>query len=294
MVHYPPPVEQRAIARILGTLDDKIALNRRMNDTLEALAQALFKDWFVDFGPVCAKIEGRSPYLPSEIWDLFPDALDNEGKPVGWDMHRLDSLVSLTKGRSYRSVELRQSSVALVTLKSFARGGGYREGGLKPYTGGYRPEQVVEPGELVIALTDVTQAAGVIGRPAIVLENASYDTLVASLDVGIVRPRDDRLTTSYVAQLLRTDEFLNHVYSHCTGTTVLHLSKDAFPTFLVRVPPEELLACFAAIVEGAFGRVVSNVRQNELLAHVCNALRPKLVSGELRVPDAAQVIGGVA
>ena len=77
-------VEQTAIASILGALDDKIDLNRRMNETLEAMARAIFKDWFVDFGPTRAKMEGRAPYLAPEIWALFPDRLDDEGKPEGW------------------------------------------------------------------------------------------------------------------------------------------------------------------------------------------------------------------
>ena len=85
----PPILEQRAIANILGTLDDKIELNRRMNETLEAMARALFKDWFVDFGPTRAKIEGRDPYLAPKIWDLFPDKLDEDGKPEGWEFGRL-------------------------------------------------------------------------------------------------------------------------------------------------------------------------------------------------------------
>ena len=76
--------EQPAIASILGALDDKIDLNRRMNETLEAMARAIFKDWFVDFGPTRAKMEGRAPYLAPEIWALFPERLDDEGKPEGW------------------------------------------------------------------------------------------------------------------------------------------------------------------------------------------------------------------
>ena len=80
--------DQRAIASILGALDDKIDLNRRMNETLEAMARAIFKDWFVDFGPTRAKMEGGAPYLAPEIWALFPDRLDDEGKPEGWKMGR--------------------------------------------------------------------------------------------------------------------------------------------------------------------------------------------------------------
>ncbi len=78
-LYLPPLPEQRAIAHILGTLDDKIELNRRMNQTLEQMARAIFKDWFVDFGPTRAKIEGREPYLPAEVWDLFPDRLCGVG-----------------------------------------------------------------------------------------------------------------------------------------------------------------------------------------------------------------------
>ena len=84
-IPLPPIAEQDAIASILGALDDKIDLNRRMNETLEAMARAIFKDWFVDFGPTRAKMEGRAPYLAPEIWALFPDRLDDEGKPEGWE-----------------------------------------------------------------------------------------------------------------------------------------------------------------------------------------------------------------
>ena len=98
----PPILEQRAIANILGTLDDKIELNRRMNETLEAMARALFKDWFVDFGPTRTKIEGRDPYLAPEMWDLFPDKLDVDGKPEGWETKALSEVIELNPERSLR------------------------------------------------------------------------------------------------------------------------------------------------------------------------------------------------
>src|SRR5690606_26554587 len=97
-VPVPPATEQRAIAHILGTLDDKIELNRRRNETLEAMARALFKDWFVDFGPVRAKMEGREPYLPADLWQLFPDRLDDDGKPEGWRRATIGSEVTVCGG----------------------------------------------------------------------------------------------------------------------------------------------------------------------------------------------------
>ena len=100
-IRTPPLPKQRAIAHVLGTLDDKIELNRRMNRTLEEIARAIFKDWFVDFGPTRAKMEGLDPYLPSELWDLFPDELvDSElGEiPEGWETKPLDEIATFLNG----------------------------------------------------------------------------------------------------------------------------------------------------------------------------------------------------
>lgn len=102
-LNIPEEPEQRAIAHILGTLDDKIELNRKMNETLEEMARALFKDWFVDFGPTRAKIAGREPYLPAEVWELFPDRLvDSElGEiPEGWSVKSVKECFNLTMGQS--------------------------------------------------------------------------------------------------------------------------------------------------------------------------------------------------
>ena len=105
---FPPLPEQRAIAHILGTLDDKIELNRQMNQTLEAMARAIFQDWFVDFGPVRAKMEGQDPYMPPGLWDLFPeDLVDSElGEiPEGWEVNPLGEIIELAYGKTLRSGE---------------------------------------------------------------------------------------------------------------------------------------------------------------------------------------------
>ena len=285
-ITLPPVAEQRTIAHILGTLDDKIELNRRMNATLEAIARALFRSWFVDFDPVRAKMDGRDTGLPKEIADLFPDRLvDSElGEiPDGWVPSRLDSVAAITKGRSYRRRELVASDTALVTLKSFARGGGYRPDGLKPFRGVYKSEQVVQPGEVVVACTDVTQAAEVVGRSAIVGETPSFRTLVASLDILIVRPKSPAPGRVFIYYVTGTDDFVAHALARTTGTTVLHLSKDAVASFRFALPPTPLMERFAHGADVLRARIQTNSSAVGLLAGLRDNLLPKLVSGEVRV-----------
>ena len=291
----PPLPEQRAIAHVLGTLDDKIELNRRMNETLEEMARALFKSWFVDFLPVRAKMEGRDTGLPQHLADLFPDRLvDSElGEiPEGWEVRSLGEMVETVKGRSYRSQELVESDTALVTLKSFSRGGGYRSDGLKSFAGTYKPDQVVHPGEIAIACTDVTQAADVIGRPAIVQATAEYRTLVGSLDTLIVRPTRKGMTRAFFYFLASNEKFVAHTYAHTTGTTVLHLAKDAVPSFRFACPSTKLVQSFDDVSKQLLGRSQTAQQESESLLPLRDTLLPRLVSGELRVEEAENHLQG--
>ncbi len=295
-VRIPPKPLQRAIAHIMAALDDKIELNRRMNKTLEAIARALFKSWFVDFDPVRAKAKGRDHGLPKPLADMFPACFENSelGEiPKGWIVKPLGLLTETVKGRSYKSEELVESDTALITLKSFARGGGYRPDGLKPFAGTYKPEQVVTPGELVIACTDVTQAAEVIGRPAVVGRTAGYRTLVASLDTLILRPRHPSMTRSFLYFLGGTEAFVSHTYAHTSGTTVLHLAKEAVPSFKCAFPPAHLIEEFDSVAKLALNRMQAMEEESGIFASLRDALLPKLISGELLVKDAEHIVESV-
>ncbi|MBU4071843.1 MAG: restriction endonuclease subunit S, partial [Candidatus Thermoplasmatota archaeon] len=283
----PPLPEQRAIAHVLGTLDDKIELNRRTNETLEAMARALFKSWFVDFEPVRAKAEGRETGLPIEIDELFPDSFEESELgvvPKGWKITELGDVVDIVKGTSYSSDDLQPSSTALVTLKSFERGGGYRTDGLKEYIGKFKPEQKISPGDVVISFTDVTQAAEVIGRPAIVSPTYEYTTLVASLDVGIVKVKSPEFSKIFLYNLLSTQQFNDHVLSYVNGTTVLHLDKKGIPSYQFVCPPEELLSLYSTSTQSIYKKIVRCDIDSRTLASIRDALLPKLLSGEVRIP----------
>jgi type I restriction enzyme S subunit len=244
-VPCPPLSVQQEIVEILGALDDKASLLRQTSATLEAIAQAIFKSWFIDFDPVHAKAKGIAPEgMDEATLALFPDSLEETTLgliPAGWQDRTIDDVAHVVKGKSYTSAELvDEHHTALVTLKSFQRKGGFRMDGFKPYSGKYKPEQVVRAGDLVIAYTDVTQAAELIARPALVIGVSDYSTLVASLDVGVIRPRTNELGRLFLHARLKAQDFLSHALSRTSGTTVLHLAKDGVADFRFACPPLEL------------------------------------------------------
>lgn len=291
LVRVPPLEVQKSIAEILVGIDDRITLLRETNKTLEAIAQALFKSWFVDFNPVRAKMEGRQPEGMDEATAaLFPDSFEESELglvPQGWFVKAVSDLAEIVKGKSYSSKDLvAESSVALVTLKSFERGGGFRMDGFKPYSGAYKPSQVVRAGDLIVAYTDVTQAAELIGKPAIVVTVNEYDTLVASLDVGIVRPRSNEYGRQFLYGLFKTDAFQSHTLAHTSGTTVLHLAKDGVGSYLLATPPAQVVARFESVAMTISDRMQVNADKIRTLVTLRDTLLPRLISGQLRLPKA--------
>ena len=311
------PKSANKAGKHLKVLDEKIQLNTQINQTLEQIAQALFKSWFVDFDPVRAKVQALSDGLSLEQAELatmqaisgktaeeltalsqtqperyaelaetakaFPCQMvevDGVEVPKGWEVKRIDEIANIIKGKSYKSSELEKSKTALVTLKSFNRGGGYRLDGLKEYTGKYKPEQEVFAGELIIAYTDVTQAADVIGKPAMVMSDSNYQHLVISLDVGVVRPFND-VYKHFLYCLAMTDSFQAHTKSFCTGTTVLHLGKDAVPSFEFINPSNELLHVFYKQTSPIFEKINLHIEENKNLEKARDLLLPRLLNGEM-------------
>lgn len=289
-----PPLEiQRSIVSVLGTLDDRIALLRATNATLEVIAQTLFKSWFVDFDPIHAKQAGGAPEgMADATATMFPDGFDeSELGPVpnGWQVTSVGDVAEVVKGKSYSSKDLVEShDTALVTLKSFARGGGFRLDGFKPYSGVYKPNQVVRSGDLIVAYTDVTQAAELIGKPAIVIGVEAHKTLVASLDVGIVRPDETRVSRQYLYGMFRTDAFQQHTFSHTSGTTVLHLAKEGVGSFRFACPPMCVINEFSNVADSIATRIQTNIDQMRILAIMRDTLLPRLICGQLRLPHAIE------
>lgn len=251
-IHTPSYHEQTAIAEVLSSLDDKIDLLHRQNKTLEQLAETLFRQWFVESNNSTEIIE-------------------------------LGSLVITINGVSYKSTELNSSRTAMVSLKSFDRNGGFRIDGFKEFTGKYKEQQTVKEGDLVVAHTDITQDAEVIGNPALVVSNPKYTTMVISMDMVKVIPKVDWISIEFLYFLMRTREFKGHCEGNANGSTVLHLSKQAIPTFEFVKPNKEKVIEFTRQSKELLSKTFENHRQIRTLTQLRDTLLPKLMSGEVKV-----------
>jgi type I restriction enzyme, S subunit len=296
-VAIPPLPEQRAIAHILGSLDDKIELNQRMSETLEAMARALFKSWFVDFDPVRAKAEGRDPGLPQPLADLFPARLvDSElGEiPEGWRVETLGDHYEAVKGVSYKGSGLGDSGVPLHNLNSIYEGGGYKYEGIKYYSGEYAKRHIVLPGDVIVANTEQGHDRLLIGYAALVPAFFG-DRGIASHHIYRLRPKPESpLTAAFLRWLLSSPQMHDIVSGYANGTTVNMLPIDGVQKPLIVRPPTELVAAFDSVAVGSERRREEMVSESRTLATLRDALLPKLISGELRVQDAKRFIEGLA
>ena len=279
----PSLVEQRAIAKILGTLDDKIKLNRDRNETLEAMGRALFKDWFVDFGPVRAKQEGRSPYLPREIWDLFPERMDANELPEGWKLRRASELIEFNP-----TEVLRKGDVApYLDMASLPTQGSWPDPFvMRPFGSGMR----FRNGDTLLArITPCLEN----GKTAFI--QCLPDDVVGwgSTEYIVMRPQGP-VPAAFAYLLARNEAFREHAIRSMTGTSGRQRAQgDAVAGYRLAAPGEndKLWAAFASIVSSLFDGIKSNSETSANLAEMRDNLLPMLISGALRVRNAERIIG---
>ena len=274
-LRLPPTVEQKAIAGVLGTLDDKIELNRRMNETLEGMARAIFKSWFVDFDPVRAKAEGRQPAgLDSETAALFPDRFeDSELReiPKGWKVGTLGGVVknvvervkpsATTEAQPYVPIEC--ISPRTICLSSFEPGANAKSSLV-----------AFERGDILFGAM----------RPYF------HKVCIAPFD-GTTRTtafvlRPDASELAYAALAISRDETIDYATAHSEGSTIPYARwVGSLEEFDVILPPRELRQAFHALIEPVLRSLMGNVNESATLGAIRDALLPKLISGELRVPE---------
>jgi type I restriction enzyme S subunit len=280
--------EQRAIAHILGTLDDKIELNRRMNETLEAMARALFKSWFVDFDPVRAKAAGRDTGLPEAIADLFPDSFEDSDLgeiPKGWDVRRLSELCSTQYGYTASSVEKAVGPKFLRVMDINKQN--WIDWSTVPYCSMDEESKVryaLRVGDLVVArMADP-------GKAAIIEEQV--DGVFASY---LVRLKTESLAHSYYLYgFLKSDLYGDYAQGAKSGSVQSNMNAQVIVGARLVVPSRKLVDHYLQVMLPWRERLIANVRESRTLAALRNTLLPKLISGELRVRDATRVLQAAA
>ena len=268
----PPIFEQEAIAHILGTLDDKIELNRRMNATLEATARALFRSWFVDFHPVRAKMESRDTGLPKDIADLFPDQMvDSElGRiPEGWPVGTLGDIA----GSPRRAIDPAQVDAET------------------PYIG------LEHMPRLAVALTDWGRTGSVSSnkftfeegdilfgklRPYFHKVGIAPVSGVCSTDIVVLRAKRPQMS-AFVLFCASSATFVTYTTQTSTGTKMPRTSWQTMSKYELCQPTDPAAHAFDHVVRPILERIVANVQESVTLGVLRDTLLPKLVSGELRM-----------
>ncbi len=272
-IRIPEDKEQKRIASILSSLDDKIELNRKINANLEAQAQALFKSWFVDFEPF-----KDQPFVESELGMI----------PEGWRVYSMDELVNVIGGYSYKGNELQESTTAMATIKNFERSGGFKTNGFKEIVPSPKAkhEQFLKKFDIIIAHTDLTQNADIIGNPALILNFDKYEKLIMSMDLVKVNSKNIAITYGLLYSIFSDERFKSHALGYVNGTTVLHLSKKAIPEYKLALPCNlSILTKYGNIFDSLFAKEAEIMDENSRLASLRDTLLPRLMSGELKVND---------
>jgi type I restriction enzyme S subunit len=290
-VDLPPLQEQKAIAHILGTLDDKIELNRKTNETLEAMAKALFKSWFVDFDPVRAKAEGRPTGLPAEISNLFPDSFEDSelGQiPSGWTYSRLGEISEWRSG----------------STPSKANPGYW--GGSTPWISATSmKDPVVFSSD--DSLSDLALESGARLAPEAILllvRGSGLHTRIAVCLVGVevAFNQDVKAITARSGSHFSSDLILAYFNSQVeqllgmvefTGIGAGKLDTERLQGLLVADPGQHLLYYADRLISSIYRKIGANLLACQALSEMRDTLLPKLISGELRVPDAEKLLAEV-
>ncbi len=263
-VTLPPIAIQRAIAHILGTLDDKIELNRRISETLEAIGRALFKSWFVDFDPVRAKGEGRDPCLPKPLADLFPNSFEDSAVgpiPSGWCLTTWGELVTLEYGKSLSGYD--------------GEDGPYPVYGTNGRIGSHSEPLCDHPG-VIVGRKGAYRGIHFCSQPFFVIDTAFY-----------VEPKTDVELRCVYYELLRQD-----INSMDSGSAIPSTSREDFYSLPVVYPGIEVQQAFVQCLRPCWTQQEQNGKQSSTLAALRDTLLPRLVAGELRIKDAEKIAAG--
>ena len=263
-IEIPPIHYQKAIAHILGTLDDKIELNRKTNETLEGIAKALFKSWFVDFDPVRAKAEGRSTGLPDEVSELFPDSLEESelGEiPSGWEVMPWGDLITLQYGKSLKGYKDSGKTIPVYGTNGIA---------------GYTENPLVDNEGIIVGRKGAYRGIHYSDEPFFVIDTAFY----------VASKSNKHLPSRWCFYSMKSID----MESIDSGSAIPSTSREDFYSIEFVCPSRGIQELFEKLLAPAWRRQRSLSEESKILESLRDSLLPRLISGELRVPDAEKML----
>ena len=216
----------------------------------------------------------------SEITNKLYEQFFIEERQEDWKEYNLQELMEISNGYSYTGKELvDESTIGMATIKNFERTGGFKENGFKDIEPLKAKENhYVDKFDILVACTDLTQNADIIGNAVMLLNTGKYENVVLSMDLVKVLPKRNKYL---IFSILNSKEFKNFALGYKTGTTVLHLNKNCFKDFNIKLPEQNKIEQFEKVVEVNYKKISSNLEQNNVLTQLRDTLLPKLMNGEI-------------
>jgi type I restriction enzyme S subunit len=275
-LYLPKKETQQKVASILSALDSKIELNNRINAELEAMAKTLYDYWFVQFD---FPDKNGKPYKTSGGKMVWNEELKRE-IPEGWEVKLLGTEIEIQRGISYTSKEINGDGIPMISLNSFNLNGTYKPEGIKKYSGKYTEKNNTKPGDLLIAATDVTRNADIIGRAILVPDYYNGD-LVFSMDIAKIISKN--IPSSFLMMLFNSNHYHNYIKWYASGTIVLHLNLDGTKRYNIELPPKELLKKYDSLFQPIANRIYKTAIENKKLTELRDWLLPMLMNGQVKV-----------
>lgn len=270
---------QKLVGRTLIQIDKKIELNNKINAELEAMAKLIYDYWFVQFDFPDAN---GKPYKSSGGKMVYNDELKRE-MPESWDVKQLSEVLTFERGISYKSKEITDEGVPMINLNSFNLNGQYKSKGLKYFSGSYKDNKIVSTGDLVIAITDVTRNADIIGKAFTIPDLFEGDILI-SCDVAKVVP-SELVNAQFLEPLFNSEHYHSYIKHFASGTLVLHLNLDGVNWCKIPLPPIEILNKYSELRTDIDKKLTLAIKENKKLTELRDWLLPMLMNGQVTVKD---------
>ncbi|MCI0740821.1 MAG: restriction endonuclease subunit S [Gemmataceae bacterium] len=286
-IPMPPDDIRTPVSELLAALDDKIELSRRTNETLEALARAIFRDWFVDFGPTRAKAEGRAPYLAPEIWNVFPDAIDDEtSAPSGWPIEPLYDQAEWVNGAAYKNMHFSDAPDALPVVKIAELKAGVTTNTKRTNTA-LGDKYRIDSGDLLFSWS---------GNPDTSIDAFIWVEGPAWLNQHIfaVRPNGKQSKAMLFVMLKNYIPEFAEIARNKQTTGLGHVTKADMQGMTICPGSNEARRAFDQIAGPLFEHIVTTLFESQTLVQTRDLLLPKLMSGQIRLCDAEKQVEAVA